>query len=126
MPCDSMPAMTQFSIRTFGPMPPMLMPIEPPWPFTDNPLRRIELGAPLIVTPSLPDRTLIPAYTPGAAMIDTDCEIVTGPYPAESRTMTSPFKFVTPIASLNARQGFVIEQLNAVLAGDPYDATKAR
>jgi len=33
---------------------------------------------------------------------------------------------VTLIASLNARQGLVIEQLNTVFAGDPYDATNVR
>src|SRR5436190_11789353 len=63
---------------------------------------------------------------PGGAMIDTDLVMVTAPYPAESRTMTSPPGLVTPMASLNARQGFAIEQLNAMLAGKPVEATNVR
>ena len=59
-------------------------------------------------------------------MIDTDFVIVTDPYPAESSTITSPPLFVTPMASPKARQGFAMEQLNAVLADNPYEATKVR
>src|SRR4029453_7854097 len=40
--------------------------------------------------------------------------------------MTSPPEVVTLIASLNARHGFAIEQLNAVLAVRPSDATNVR
>ena len=59
-------------------------------------------------------------------MIDTDFVMVTGPYPAESSTITSPPLLVTPMASPKARQGFAIEQLNEVLAVKPYEATKVR
>src|SRR4030095_8739086 len=38
----------------------------------------------------------------------------------------SPPLLVTEIASLNARQGFASEQLNAVLAARPLDATNGR
>src|SRR4030095_8558414 len=56
-------------------------------------------------------------------MIDTACEIVAGPYPAESRTITSPPSSVCPIAMSNDRHG------NARLhtfASLPVDATNVR
>jgi hypothetical protein len=55
--------------------------------------------------------------------MDTDCVIDTVPYPAESLTTISPSVFVTPSAAVNERHGSAIEQLLAVLASAPSDAT---
>jgi hypothetical protein len=38
-------------------------------------------------------------------MIDADWPMVTGPYPAESSTITSPPALVCAIAAANERQG---------------------
>ena len=47
-----------------------------------------------LTTIPLPEVAVTPAYIPAGAMIETALSIVTGPYPAESRTMISPPAFV--------------------------------
>ena len=56
-------------------------------------------------------------------MIDTDWVMSTRPYPAESRTMTSPPALACAIAAANPRQGWV--RVHG-LASLPYDATNVR
>jgi len=56
-------------------------------------------------------------------MMDTEAPMTTGPYPAESRTTTSPLVDVAAIAAANYRQGCAIEQ---GLPSLPFDATKVR
>src|SRR5207245_5805435 len=51
-----------------------------------------------------------PAEKPMCEMIETDCVIVTAPYPPESRTMTSPPASVSAIAAPKLRHGEGREQ----------------
>ena len=65
-----------------------------PWLFTVSPRRATESEEPALMSIPSPEKTDIPAYTPGAAVTVIDFVIVSGPYPAESSTITSPPAFV--------------------------------
>src|SRR5512143_2719211 len=60
---------------------------------------------------------------PGGAMIETAFVIVTGPYPAESTTMTSPAGFGAATAAAKLRQGVPSEQVGL---STPDDETNVR
>jgi hypothetical protein len=77
-PRFAMPDTTQRSMNSRAPCV-NEMPWTPPWPFSVSPRSLTTMPLPAMSMPFSPVNTLIPAYTPGGEMIDTDCAIVTRP-----------------------------------------------
>src|SRR6266540_2555219 len=116
---------TQFSTVSSAPCT-KSMPLSPPWPLIVSPRSTTLTPGVLISMPLVPANTEMPAYTPGAAMIETDRSIVTRPYPPEPSTMISPLLAVTLSAPPNERHGDERLQLTAALASLPDVDTNVR